>query len=119
MSGIVLPPSGTVTAGGLQSVDQVLDASVPEVMAAGGYRATLVLGSDDPETPRLEAPMTMMVQSRPPRLFLPLVLRSAPLRTWLSTCLQLVAGRSQYDWPIPNCRAIASFLGRLKPPVNH
>jgi len=55
------PPAGTVPIDGAQIVYVIFDASVPEVTQPGDYYATRVIHSNDPDTPRLQVPVTMTV----------------------------------------------------------
>ncbi len=65
------PISGTVAGGGCQDVAVTFDATG---MAVGDYYAHLLVVSDDPDTPQVDVPVTMVVVDTG-SIYLPLIVR--------------------------------------------
>jgi len=55
------PITGTLSADGSQIINVTFDASVPEVVTYGSYKAILSVKTDDPINPKVSIPVTMTV----------------------------------------------------------
>jgi hypothetical protein len=55
------PITGTLSADGSQIINVTFDASVPEVIYYGSYKAILSVKTDDPINPKVSIPVTMTV----------------------------------------------------------
>jgi subtilisin family serine protease len=83
------PSSGSLIGASAQMIDVAFDTSVPEVAQSGEYYATLTVQTDDPVTPWLQIPVTLIVTRYGVELTPPVGAKSGDPNTTITYTLQI------------------------------
>ncbi len=106
------PASGSTPVGGSASVQITLDATG---LAAGDYKASICIDSNDPATPRMVIPVEMNVDSAPAIQMLPagLQARLAPGKQTVQPLTIRNIGGQTLNWAVSETAPLAQTAGGL------